>query len=239
MILTWYGHACFRIEGRHVSILTDPFMPGTGHPNASGLPELPTFELDVVLMSSGDDDAHSWWKGVPGSPRIVNALDHISEPLHVRDDLLLTAFPTREGDDRPDWAGEATANAMYLFTVDGLSILHMGDIGVACSPDHLAALAGKVDVMLALAGGGLTIALDDLDAAIEAIDPRVVVPMHYKIPMLRYGVGPLEDFLAHRTSDALVQVDGCSVDLTPETTPSTRTTVVLRPLVLEGAKVTA
>ena len=59
----------------------------------------------------------------------------------------------------------------------------------------------------------LTIALDDLDEAIERIGPRVVIPMHYRTPSLRYDVGPLEDFLAHRAGDRIVRHDGSTFEL--------------------------
>ena len=70
-----------------------------------------------------------------------------------------------------DYQGEAgrdpDANALYHFTMGGLRVLHMGDLGNPVSPAHLEALAGQVDILLALAGAHATIALDDLDDAIE------------------------------------------------------------------------
>ena len=51
-----------------------------------------------------------------------------------------------------------------------------------------------MDILLALTGGPLTIELDDLDRAIEEIEPSIVIPMHYKIPCLRLGILPLEAF---------------------------------------------
>ena len=74
----------------------------------------------------------------------------------------------------------------------------MGDVGRPLTEAQLEPLCGRVDVLFALAGAGLTIALDDLDEAIARIGPAVVIPMHYRTPSLRYDVGPLEDFLAHR-----------------------------------------
>jgi L-ascorbate metabolism protein UlaG (beta-lactamase superfamily) len=94
---------------------------------------------------------------------------------------------------------------------------------------QLAPLRGRVDVLLALAGGGLTIALDDLDVAIAEIGPRIVIPMHYDTPSLLYSVGPLEDFLAHRDSDAVVVHDASTMEIDSETLPDRRTIHVLRP----------
>ena len=115
-----------------------------------------------------------------------------------------------EGVDRPD---DPKANALYRFELDGLAICHMGDVGRPLSEAQLEPLRGRVDVLFALAGAGPTIALDDLDEAIARIGPRVVIPMHYRTPSLRYDVGPLEDFLAHRAGDRIVRHEGSTVEL--------------------------
>src|SRR5450755_1836471 len=53
MHVSWYGHACFRLEGGGVAIVTDPYTP-----EPAGL--LPVSEpADVVVMSSALDEAHS------------------------------------------------------------------------------------------------------------------------------------------------------------------------------------
>jgi L-ascorbate metabolism protein UlaG (beta-lactamase superfamily) len=74
-------------------------------------------------------------------------------------------------------------NAMYRFTIEGVSIGHMGDVGNSLSDGQIDFFKG-VDVLLALTGGYPTIALDDLKAAIDRARPRLVVPMHFRT--LRY-----------------------------------------------------
>ncbi len=58
MKIKWYGHACFRIEGGGVSIVTDPYTP-----EVAGLDPVEE-PADVVIMSSATDRFHSnapWW----------------------------------------------------------------------------------------------------------------------------------------------------------------------------------
>jgi L-ascorbate metabolism protein UlaG (beta-lactamase superfamily) len=155
--ITWYGHACFRLEGRDVSLVTDPYTPAL-----AGLLPVPE-PCDVVVMSSALDEAHSCPEQVPGSPRVLNALDAIGSPTEVAPGVIVEAVAASEGQDRPD---DPKANALYRFELDGVSVCHMGDIGTPLSEAQLAPLRGRVDVLLALAGNGLTIALSDLDDAI-------------------------------------------------------------------------
>ena len=204
MRVSWYGHACFRLEGAGVSVITDPYTPAL-----AGLDGV-TDTADIVLMSSALDEAHSNAAMIPGAPRVFNALDAVDAPVSVGAGVVVEAVAAMEGIDRPD---DPKANALYRFELDGLAICHMGDVGTPLSDAQLEPLCGRVDVLFALAGGGVTIALDDLDEAIERIGPSVVIPMHYRTPSLRYDVGPLEDFLAHRTGDRIVRHNGSAFEL--------------------------
>ena len=219
MRVSWYGHACFRLEGAGVSVITDPYTP-----ELAGLGAV-TDTADLVLMSSALDEAHSNAAMIAGSPRVLNALDAVDVPASVGSGIVVEAVAAMEGVDRPD---DPKANALYRFELDGLAICHMGDVGRPLSEAQLEPLCGRVDVLFALAGAGPTIALDDLDEAIARIGPRVVIPMHYRTPSLRYDVGPLEDFLAHRAGDRIVCHEGSTFELAA--LPDALTVHVLTPL---------
>jgi L-ascorbate metabolism protein UlaG (beta-lactamase superfamily) len=220
--ITWYAHACFRLEGSGLSIVTDPYTPDEAGPPAVGEP------ADVVVMSSALDPAHSCWQMVPGSPRVVNALEALERPVSLNGSVEVVGVAASEGSDRPD---DPKANALYTLALDGVRICHMGDVGTPLSDEQLDALRGRVDVLLALAGAGQTIGLPDLDRAIEEIGPRVVVPMHYRTPRVRYELGPLDDFLARHAAEPVVHPRESTVELSAEALPEQRTIMVLEPLV--------
>lgn len=221
MRITWYGHACFRLEGSGLSIVCDPYSP-----ESAGLAPPPD-RADWVVMSSALDEAHSCWQAVPGSPRVLNALDAVREPIALADGVQVTAVAAMEGEDRPD---DPKANALYLLALDGVSVCHMGDVGRPLSDDQVAPLCGRVDVLLALAGAAQTVALADLDRALDAIAPRLVIPMHYRTPRVTYALGPVEDFLARHEGEPLIRVGRSNLDVSPATLPMRRTIAVLEPL---------
>jgi L-ascorbate metabolism protein UlaG (beta-lactamase superfamily) len=73
----------------------------------------------------------------------------------------------------------------------------MGDVGNPLSDAQMQFFEG-LDVLLALTGGHPTIELDDLMAVIERVQPRVVVPMHFRT--LSYkprGIYWIEAFLKY------------------------------------------
>ena len=97
--------------------------------------------------------------------------------------------------------------------------------------EQLARLRGRVDVLLALTGGAPTIELDDLERAIEDIGPRVVVPMHYKIPRLRVDgdILPVRAFTSRYPEEEVVYVGASEVEFTPDTLPGRLRVYVLDP----------
>jgi L-ascorbate metabolism protein UlaG (beta-lactamase superfamily) len=221
MKITFYAHASFRLEAAGFSVVTDPYTPGPSGSRFEPIDE----PADLVIMSSSTDRFHSDPSHVRGNPTVVDALTLPPEGREVAG-LSIRAFPTMESLTF-DFRRDPDANAMSLFTLGGIRVLHMGDVGNALPSGQLKALAGQVDVMLALAGAHATIGLDDLDAAIEVIAPRIVIPMHYWHPRGVLKIEPVDTFLARHSGEAIVRVGGPSIELTPETLPAERQIVVL------------
>ncbi len=214
MKIKFYAHACFRLEGDGLSVVTDPYTPGPGASNFDPIHE----PADLVIMSSVTDRFHSDPSHVTGDPVVVNAVEIPPEGKTVKG-LHIRAFQTMEsltydfGDRGPE------ANAMYTFTLDGIRVLHIGDIGNPISEEHLQALEGQVDLMFALTGGHATIALDDLDAAIRRIQPRVVIPMHYYSPKGVLDILPVEEFTRRYPPETVTHVGSSELELSRETLP--------------------
>ena len=221
MKITFYAHASFRLEADGPSVVTDPYTPGPEGSNFDPIDE----PADLVILSSATDSFHSDPSHVRGDPTVVNALELPPEGEEVLG-LRIRPFPAMESYTF-DFGRDPDANALYLFTLGGLRVLHMGDIGNPVPPEHLEALAGNVDVLFALTGAHATISLEDLDVAIAAIGPRVVIPMHYHNPRGVLEIEPVDTFIERCPSEAVTRVDGPELELTPETLPETMHVYVL------------
>lgn len=74
-----------------------------------------------------------------------------------------------EGDD-------ASPTIIFHFEIDKIKCCHMGDLGHALKSEILKELS-DVDVLMIGAGGKSNLSLKKADEMIEAIDPRVLIPM--------------------------------------------------------------
>lgn len=220
--ITWLGHAAFKLTdagGR--SVITDPYTPeGVGYP--------PIRETaDIVIISSDDDDAHCRADLIPGDPTVVNALQVAqaggtggAKGLEVR------AIEAAEWDHHPDHAVPGQ-NGMYRFELDGLKIAHMGDVGNPLT-DAQIAFFEDVDVLLALAGGYLTIELPDLMRMIHRVRPRLIIPMHFRT--LTYkprNTMWIESFLSHFKEEAVDFASSHTAHLTRGDIPEDTRVLVL------------
>jgi L-ascorbate metabolism protein UlaG (beta-lactamase superfamily) len=119
--------------------------------------------------------------------------------------------------------------AMVGLTLGGVRVLHMGDCGHALGPDEVSA-CGCVDVLLALAGGPPTLAIEDLADFIEALAPRVVIPMHFGNNKINLNLRPVEDLLARvRGRYPVHALDTPTVTIRPDALPATTQVWVLPP----------
>ena len=169
MNIKWYGHSCFLLtDAEGTSILTDPCCPEVGY-------DLKDIVCDAVTVSHKHRD-HSYVDCVSGEPIIIDTVS----PRMVNN-IRVTGFPTWH--DRCGGA-ERGSNMLYLFEIDGMKVLHAGDVGHLLSVAQVEEI-GKVDVLFVPIGGTYT--LDYLAARQFAnqLRPSVVIPMHYRTPQCR------------------------------------------------------
>ena len=217
------GHACFRIwvDGRP-SIVTDPYPPGR-----LGLPPLEPLAADTVIVSSLTDEAHSHVELVAGNPQVINALDVARGQEAVVGGEAVVTVEATEARDHPRGPED---NALYAFKAGGLWMMHMGDVGYELTADELAPFAGKCDVLFALAGQRLTPKFAELDRMFAVLAPRWILPMHYELPPLGFGMTTVEEFLADRPDDPLVRPRHHTIELPlPALKEGHPTIVVLEP----------
>ncbi len=170
MKMQWYAHACFRIETAHISIVTDPYTP-----HKSGFRPIED-AANLVVRSSDDDSAHANAAMFPGSD--VLTMTYAPAAGTVWRDIRFTPIPAQESMLHKV---EPKDNALYRFVVDGVDIIHFGDVGNPLESWQLDLMRG-CDVALVPTGGPPTIELSDLHAALAELKPRVTIPMHYELP---------------------------------------------------------
>lgn len=221
MNITWFGHAAFRLSDAKGSVITDPYTPeGVGYAPI-------TQSADLVVISSDDDDAHCRADLIPGAPEVCNALNVALDHGGVQTvaGREIRAVEAAEWEHHP--RGVPGQNGMYRFEMDGMQIAHMGDVGNPLTEDQIAFFE-DVDVLLALAGGYLTIELPDLMTMIHKAKPKLVIPMHFRTLTYRpRNTMWIESFLSHFDDRQVDFAFGAHAEIArSDLTPDTRVLVM-------------
>ena len=176
--ITWLGHSCFRIRGNQAVIITDPYPPDLGYSLGK-----PTARIVTV---SHEHPSHSYTEGVDGGPRQVTGPGE-----YEISGVLIIGIPTFHDAEGGRKRGK---NTVYLMEIDGVSVCHLGDLGHVLTAEQVEEI-DNVDVLLLPVGGVSTIDATMAAEVIRQLEPKAVIPMHYKTPVLNRELEPVEKFL--------------------------------------------
>ncbi len=178
MEITWYGHSCFRLSERGAVIVTDPFSEDIGS-------QRPRIRADVVTISH-DHPGHNSRIGFRGRPRFFEGPGE----YEVRG-VFITGITTHHDGRRGAIRGN---NTVFLFEFEGITVCHLGDLGHIPDQSQVEVLS-DVDILLVPVGGLHTIDASKAAEVISLIEPRLVIPMHFKTPQEKARLQSVDKFL--------------------------------------------
>ncbi|HYW10200.1 MAG TPA: metal-dependent hydrolase [Longimicrobium sp.] len=199
--LTFHGHSCFTLETSDgTRIMFDPWLdenPASelrvkdvekldyilvshGHSDhfadcvklakKTGATVVSTFELVSFCQQEGAKNGHGM--NIGGAHRFPFGKVKLTPALHTG-----SIDGDKEGAYTTDCAG-------FLLTLDdGLRFYHAGDTALIMD---MQLLRGQVDVALLPIGDNYTMGPEDAAHAVEFIQPKTVIPMHYNtFPLIK------------------------------------------------------
>lgn len=213
MKVRFLGHSCFSITSdAGMGIIIDPYHTG---------PEFSLSEIsesaDIVTVSHEHPD-HNNIAAVQGNPQVLKA----SATVKGIEFKAINSYHDKVN------GKEMGSNLIFAFEVDGVKICHLGDLGHPLDESQLTAL-GKVDILFLPVGGGYTI-----DAAVAAevcsqVNPRVIIPMHYKAAGLKF-LADVEEFL--RGKENVTHAVNSEMEFSQDKLPVNMQIIVLTPALL-------
>lgn len=167
MIITYHGHSCFKLKGKSGVLVFDPYDESVGWP-------LPSLSADVVVVSHQHPD-HNNVKAVRATSRREQPFVVTQPGEYEIGGISVFGVATHHDDQEGILRGP---NTVFTALIDGIRVTHLGDIGHQLTVEQAEGI-GSTDVLLCPVGDHFTIGPDDAVKMIRALEPSIIIPMHY------------------------------------------------------------
>ena len=178
MKLKYYGHACFTLRFADGTVLAiDPFDESVTYASCDE-------SCDAALLSHDHFD-HNHVQTLRGDFVTIRE----AGSYDVRG-VRVTAVPSFHDKQRGALRGH---NLIFRIEGEGLTIVHLGDLGHMPDDKQLRAISGA-DVLLTPIGGTYTIDTPEAEELIRLAQPKHAVAMHFRTPDYDFNTSTCEDF---------------------------------------------
>jgi len=207
MKIKWCGHATFLITSASgTTIVTDPYEPG-GYNGALAYGSIPD-EINIAVVSHDHPD-HNYVKALKGKPQVVKG-----KGTKAVSGIEFKGIPTYHDTTKGKERGQST---IFCFTVDGVRLCHLGDLGHTLSAKEVAEV-GQVDVLMIPVGGFYTIDAKTATEVMHSLKPRLVIPMHVKTAKCSFPITTVDEFIAGKSN--VKKLATSEIDVTKDTLPA-------------------
>jgi L-ascorbate metabolism protein UlaG (beta-lactamase superfamily) len=181
MQIEWYGQSAFSLSAPEATVFIDPFADMSSLAGRGVTFEYPPIEADGVdlLLITHEHLDHNGAEAIGGDPSVLRSTagrheSPIGEVVGI-------------ASEHDEAAGtERGPNTIFAFELDGIRVAHFGDFGQSALRPEQAAALGDVDLLFLPVGGGPTIGAEGAAAIVRELEPRWVVPMHYRTPRIGF-----------------------------------------------------
>lgn len=168
MTITYHGHSTFKLKGKRGTVVTDPYDPAVGF-------QLPVLTADIVTVSHDHFDHNAAGK-VRGTSRRERPFLVDKPGEYEVGGISVFGVPSFHDNSKGTERGR---NTIFTILLDDLRICHLGDLGHEITAELQEAI-GEVDILLVPVGGVFSLSPEQAVKAVRALEPSIVIPMHYK-----------------------------------------------------------
>ncbi len=175
MEITFLGHASFKIKGKDITLITDPYD------SDMVAMKFPKQDADIVTISHHHADHDK----IDNITNVKKVIDGPGE-YEVRGVSIIGISSFHDASK----GAERGKNTIYVIEMEGMRLVHLGDLGHVLTESQIKEI-GVVDIMMIPVGGTYTIDAKTAVEVFKQLGASIVLPMHYG-----GSLAPVEDFIA-------------------------------------------
>ena len=195
MDISWLGHASFKIKGKAATVVTDPYDDQIGL-------KLPKVEADIVTVSHDHYD-HNAVSKVLANPFVVSGPGE----YEIKGVNIIGVFSFHDN-KKGVLRGR---NTLYNIKIENINIAHLGDLGQDELTGEQIENLGNVDIVLIPVGSVYTIDASTAAKIVAALEPSIIIPMHYYDKDSNLNLDPVEKFLKEMGKEDVLPISKLAV----------------------------
>lgn len=215
MDIYWLGQACVKLKGKNATVLIDPYDP-----QMVGLKLPKDLAADMVLVTHNHPD-HSFISPTTGIKEEKPMI--FTEPGEYEVAGVVVTGVSSFHDDTN--GSERGVNTIFQLMFDRLNLVHLGDLGQHELTEAQIAQIGEVDILFVPVGGKYTIDAKVAASIVSQLEPKIIIPIHYKIEGSKIELDGVENFLKEMGAEGVTPQPKLSI--TKEKLPEEPQVVVL------------
>src|SRR6185295_15616451 len=174
MQIQYFGLSSFKITTKEATIITDPFHKDSGLTPPRGA-------ADILILAEKNSKLYSAVSGISGEHfDITYPGDYDIKGVAV------TGIPLKQ---------EKGYVTVFLIESEDMRILNLTHIGEwNMKEDEIEAL-GEIDILILPVGGNTVLSASAASKIVNEIEPKIVIPSHYKMKELISDLDSLEKFV--------------------------------------------
>jgi L-ascorbate metabolism protein UlaG (beta-lactamase superfamily) len=174
MQIQYFGLSSFKITTKSATLISDSFHKDSGLTPPRGA-------ADILVLSQKGKKLYSADSGISGEPFLV------SDPGEYDiKGVTITGIPLKQED---------TYVSIFLIESEDIRVLnltHIKDWNI--KEDELESL-GEIDILILPVGGNTVLSASAASKIVNEIEPKIVIPSHYKMESLILDLDPLAKFV--------------------------------------------
>ncbi len=174
MQIQYFGLSSFKITTKEATIITDPFHKDSGLTPPRGA-------ADVLILAQKDKELYSAISGISGEP--FQVFDPGEYDIKK---VAITGIPLKQEE------GFVTVFLIEAEDIRMLNLTHIKDFSM--KEEELEEL-GEIDILLLPVGGNTVLSASSASKVVNEIEPKIVIPSHYKNKDLILDLDSLDKFI--------------------------------------------
>jgi L-ascorbate metabolism protein UlaG (beta-lactamase superfamily) len=191
MHIYWYGLSSFKIVSKDVTIFTDPFDKSSGltPPRGGG---------NIVISSNPGSELYNHITSISGDPFLIDSPgEYDVKGIYIHGSSVAAVASSKS-----DKKITLDKRGIFSLSIEDMNLGFLGAFPESALTESQEEDLNNIDILLVPCGGGTVTDSEGAVKIINQLEPKLVIPMHYKIPGLKEKLDTVELFLKEIGSKA-------------------------------------